>query len=882
MKKKLLAVLLLGYACNCFAQIEPDYPDKKLIESVKFEKAAEDIKKNLSKDEMNVGYNYAAYKLFANPVYEKYDLSTAYNHLIISKKSFVTAPAKPAEKLAKNGFSVENFSSEIRILCASALSVAEEQNSIDSYNFFLKTYLLASEEQKQTAVTNRNKIAYQFVTQENTVSAYQNFIATYPDAVQVSEAWENIYTLEFNRVRKADSENSYREFLSKYPNTQYTEIVKKRLDYLLLDQKVTRGNWQSYFNYIQDKYDNLELVEAAEDSVCNIISRDPKLDDVEYAYRNLTIDNFKNKMVLLMHDKYVDAGEKYFSSFWSNYSYDVLPDIRTKDDEISSAYSFSSSNDFIKTAAPYYCAFRALQNLIEDDLKAKNFTAVLQTVEKYRPYFGDDKNYRMLLTVLQQPLNQMIKPKVMPSAINTVEGSEYAPCISADNKTLLFCGRSRKDNLGGEDIFVSNFKNGTWQKATLIKDLNTVFFNEAPEVLSTSGNQLLLFKSGKLLYSNKTKTGWSEPEYMNDNINFASWQADPTFSSDGKVMIFAAKAKNDYELNESLNIFVSIKDENGEWGPAFDIGKNINTPFNDRMPILHPDMKTLYFGSNGHGSLGGYDFFMSKRLRDDSWTEWSEPVNIGCEINTGEDESFMKISTDGKTAYFSQTHGDKYDLVSISIPERVRPNPVATISGRLTNISGEPVSAKISWEDLETQDLIGESETNPQNGEFFIVLPEGKNYGYFIDDKNYFPTSSNIDLRKKDELIAIEKNIELVTIDEMIEKQIPIVLNNLFFNTAEWELLPESQAELRRVYKILVERNLKVEISGHTDSRSDDSYNQTLSENRANAVKEYLVKLGYPDEKLTTVGYGEKKPIAGNNTPEGRQKNRRVEMRVIQ
>ena len=131
-------------------------------------------------------------------------------------------------------------------------------------------------------------------------------------------------------------------------------------------------------------------------------------------------------------------------------------------------------------------------------------------------------------------------------------------------------------------------------------------------------------------------------------------------------------------------------------------------------------------------------------------------------------------------------------------------------------------------------------------------------------------------------MIAIEKNIELVTIDEMIEKQIPIVLNNLFFNTAEWELLPESQAELRRVYKILVERNLKVEISGHTDSRSDDSYNQTLSENRANAVKEYLVKLGYPDEKLTTVGYGEKKPIAGNNTPEGRQKNRRVEMRVIQ
>ena len=95
-------------------------------------------------------------------------------------------------------------------------------------------------------------------------------------------------------------------------------------------------------------------------------------------------------------------------------------------------------------------------------------------------------------------------------------------------------------------------------------------------------------------------------------------------------------------------------------------------------------------------------------------------------------------------------------------------------------------------------------------------------------------------------------------------------------------MLPESQSELQRVYKILVERDLKVEISGHTDSRSDDKYNQTLSENRANAVKEYLVELGYPAEKLTTTGYGEKKPVATNNTPEGRQKNRRVEMRVIQ
>ena len=296
-----------------------------------------------------------------------------------------------------------------------------------------------------------------------------------------------------------------------------------------------------------------------------------------------------------------------------------------------------------------------------------------------------------------------------------------------------------------------------------------------------------------------------------------------------------------------------------------------------RKPFLHPDMHTLYFSSDGHGTLGDLDVFKTTRLNDNSWTEWSEPVNLGAQINSPRQEWGYKISTDGSTAYYS--NGD--DLYTLELPLSMRPNAVATISGTVRDETGQTVGVTIRWEDLDSHESIGQSQTDPAKGTFYLVLPLGKNYGYYIDDERYFPLSNNIDLREQKKSIEIEKNIQLTSYKQMIEQGLAVQVNNLFFPVNEYELLPQSENELIRVADIIKQRNIRVEISGHTDSSGDPKKNMTLSKQRAESVRSFLIKQGCDASLLIAKGYGATRPIADNETDEGKQQNRRVELQFL-
>ena len=162
-----------------------------------------------------------------------------------------------------------------------------------------------------------------------------------------------------------------------------------------------------------------------------------------------------------------------------------------------------------------------------------------------------------------------------------------------------------------------------------------------------------------------------------------------------------------------------------------------------------------------------------------------------------------------------------------------------------------------------------------------MVLPLGKNYGYYIEKEGYFPLSNNVNVKKANKPISITENIQLITYKQMIDEGVPVRLNNLFFNSGKSDLLPSSVPELKRVAKIIQKENLKVEISGHTDNVGDTKMNQKLSEDRANSVKVFLISEGVAENLLTTIGFGESKPVESNNTTRGKSKNRRVELRFI-
>ena len=551
-------------------------------------------------------------------------------------------------------------------------------------------------------------------------------------------------------------------------------------------------------------------------------------------------------------------------------------------------------DQYIKNASGKELAFVALQKLINNDISSKNWQNAIAVLNKFESNFKNDSKFKQLKETLKEQINSSIKIEQLTS-INTEIGEEYSPVVSGDSRNLFFCGYNRLDNLGGEDVYVSRKENNDWSAPEIVPGLSNEVSNDAIMSISTDGSKAVLFHNGKLAYSEKSLEGWSQLAYFPDNINNCSWNGDAMISSDGNALIFSSVREQDgfgidFSHNEFYHatqayfsdLYVSIQTENG-WSNPVNLGNAINTNFIERSPFLHPDMKTLYFSSDGHGGLGKLDVYMTTRLADSCWNCWTEPINLGKEINTISDDWGYRITTDGSMAYFSKKSNSATtdDLFRLTLPAHLRPDIVARIEGELKNSKNEAISATIRWEDLESNKVIGTSKSDPQDGSYFIVLPMGKNYGYFVEDSSYFPMAQNLDLRNTTNAIEVQKDIVAISFTDMINEKIAVPMNNLFFEKLKSNLLAASLPELNRIAKILKEKNIKVEISGHTDNVGSESMNQKLSEERANSVKNFLISQGVNPTLIQVIGFGFSKPKTTNETEEGKAENRRVEIRFI-
>ena len=267
-----------------------------------------------------------------------------------------------------------------------------------------------------------------------------------------------------------------------------------------------------------------------------------------------------------------------------------------------------------------------------------------------------------------------IQPQMLPQTVNSYDGEEYGPTVTIDDQTLYFVGLNRADGSSSEDIYVSHRDTaGEWSRARRIPELSHPYRNEAPTSISADGSMMLLFVEGKMCFAQKTDRGWSEPQPMPALFRIGNWQADAMISADGKAILFAANYATQPGEQPSLNIFVSTRDEQGRWSKPFSIGETINTPGMERSPFLHPDMQTLYFSSDRPGSMGELDVWISRRLNDSCWTCWSEPENMGPQINTTGRDCWYKISTDGTRAYYARKIGRNHNIYWIALPQDKRP-----------------------------------------------------------------------------------------------------------------------------------------------------------------------------------------------------------------
>jgi OmpA-OmpF porin, OOP family len=289
----------------------------------------------------------------------------------------------------------------------------------------------------------------------------------------------------------------------------------------------------------------------------------------------------------------------------------------------------------------------------------------------------------------------------------------------------------------------------------------------------------------------------------------------------------------------------------------------------------------LYYASYGFESYGSADIFMSTRL-DDSWTNWSKPVNLGPSINSAGWESAFSIAAKGDYAYMISEEGGvegSADIFRIKLADYQKPEPVLLVYGKVLNKkTNQPLESTISYSDLTQNKEVGVASSNAADGSYKIILPMGKLYGFMAGKDGFYPISENINIDTLKEYIEIERNLYLAP----VEIGQTVVLNNIFFDLNKARLKTESAAELDRLVEFLSKNPaINIEVGGHTDNTGSDDYNNKLSQQRSESVMNYLAEKGITKARLSAKGYGKSKPVAANDTEDGRAKNRRVEFLIL-
>jgi outer membrane protein OmpA-like peptidoglycan-associated protein len=309
------------------------------------------------------------------------------------------------------------------------------------------------------------------------------------------------------------------------------------------------------------------------------------------------------------------------------------------------------------------------------------------------------------------------------------------------------------------------------------------------------------------------------------------------------------------------------------------LNNNINTPYQEESVQIHPDGRTLYFSSNGHPGFGGLDIYVSRKEEDGTW---GQALNLGYPINTGADENSLLVGSNGEVAYFASDRPGGFgdlDLYGFELYPEARPKAVSYIRGVVSDkLTKAPVEADVQLYDIATGELATGAYSDPKTGEFLVCIPAGRTYALNASADGYLFFSENYDVATGTPKEPYTLNVPL----SPLSAGSVIALRNIFFNTASYDLLPASNAELDKLVRLLnANPGLRIELGGHTDDVGADAANMTLSEQRARAVRDFVIGKGIAADRITAKGYGETKPVAPNDTEEGRALNRRTEVTVL-
>ena len=537
------------------------------------------------------------------------------------------------------------------------------------------------------------------------------------------------------------------------------------------------------------------------------------------------------------------------------------------------------------------------------DVAKKYLSTYTQNAGKGTKYYKDAEN---TIHYIDQYLNLIENPVPFEPVI--VEGvssayDDYLPLISPDGSLALFTKAYTKKEVQSiytdkfvEEFTVSKaaddkglvfspgeplpypFNSGKNQGAASISIDNKTLFITICEFVSRD------YDNCDIYMSTRVGDGWSELKSLGPNINgLKTWESQPSISADGKTLYFASIREDNIGFdpnNPTSDLYYSTKDEKGNWSKAKNLGPKINTPGNEKSPFIHSDSQTLYFSSDGHLGIGGYDIFFSK-FRDGDWTT---PINIGYPINTKNNDLGFVVNTQGTKAYFASNKLNGkggWDIYAIDLYKEARPEKVFLVKGQLLDDNGSSIGdARLEVKNTRTEE-VSEGIVDSETGQYAVAVTtkdEKDDFLMVVKKEDYSFSSTLIEPTEETFEKPIEVNFEV----KPIEAGKSVQINDIYYATASYEINSKSYAVLNEFADFLKSNpTVKVEIRGHTDNVGSAQTNIALSNRRAQAVYEYLLSKGVPRNNISYKGYGPNMPIADNRTEAGRAKNRRTEFYIL-
>lgn len=525
--------------------------------------------------------------------------------------------------------------------------------------------------------------------------------------------------------------------------------------------------------------------------------------------------NFKNyQQALPKYLEAIQAGTKDGLAFYqTGFCYKVS---QTTDDQIKAIPYYEQAINLKKDLPPV--AYFDLATLY---LKNEQLEKAIETFSSYREMVKLDKKQVAQadkgLAVCQNAIALMSAPRnftahSFPGNVNS-KYTEYNPVVSADESVMAFTAlrpntsRTRSGDKFIEEIYVSYNKSGNWSEPAVVPIASE--YNVGTAGITPDGQKMVVFMGGATDQGNlfqviKSGDVWSKPSILSNTINSPGMETTCSISPDGKVIYFASNRRGG---RGGLDIWKIEQKTTGVWSQPINLGAEINTPDDEDAPFIHPDQKTLFFTSDGHATMGGRDIFKTTLVNG----KWTKPENMGYPVNTTSNDNYFTLLADGKRGYFSSDRKGgqgAQDIYYLDMAENAMTIPLTMIKGRIINAeTGKTMPSKMYVVDAETRkELEFVYDPDPKTGEYLIIMPPSKNYDIIIESEGFLPYTLNVNIPNQTYFYELYQQINLKTIkqfDVVVGQEVQV--RNAFYDTdrdVKTDVRTSNEAKLVQTNKV--------------------------------------------------------------------------------